>query len=133
MSKNTSVCMTEMEIQSYEQMNNEDIAQNADVAKEFRRLLRSYRLAANVANTAWALVHAFDDASTNHEDIGSALEKLRGALAEYAPKYFPRAQPVLVDALERLFNEATTQPGASAPFLDWFFGAIMRLREGELE
>lgn len=131
MSNSKSVFMSEAEIHHFEQMDDSTLEQNLS-AKEFQRLLRSYRLAANVANAAWSVVSDFDDPAAVNGEVDLSMTRLRETLADYAPKHFPRMQPETLDALERMYDIASRRPDVPPDFLDWFFNAIMGLREAEL-
>lgn len=128
--KSQPIFMPEAEIQALEQLPDEEIALTGPQVK---RLLRSYRLAANVANAAWFLVQSVPELLEGEVDRGVYSERaiaLVAALHEYAPNHFPRLPPRVIDALEELYSEASERSDHISPeFLDWFFGAIMACRK----
>jgi hypothetical protein len=115
--------MPEEEIRNLELLNDADISLTG---VQVRRLLRSYRLSANVANTAWFVMEAFRDGLPSNE-VAVRCSVLQTALSEYAPKHFPRLTPMQIDTLEEIYNEAASRPHQVSPeFLDWFFDVIER-------
>jgi len=132
MAKKPTSFMPEVEIHHFEHMDDIVLAQNLD-ATEFRRLLRSYRLAANVANAAWSMISDFDDPAAINGEADLSMTRLRGTLADYAPEHFPRVAPATLGALQRMYDAAAARPGVPPDFLDWFFQAIMGLQEAAHE
>lgn len=80
----------------------------ADLPSYFMRLLRSYRLAARVANICWSFIKAFTEEPDNRVLHQAIIEDMASALSDYAPEHF--AQPAmeklhLAEFLEQLFNK----------------------------
>jgi hypothetical protein len=128
MAKSKTVFMPEAEIQAYERLLEGELIADEKLPREFERLLRSYRLAANVANTAWAVVKNLDEAPEWNDDLDPLVGKLREALSDYAPKHFPRVTPQQVSALQEMYNELSQRSDVPPSFLDYFFDAIMGLQ-----
>jgi hypothetical protein len=99
MAEKKRVYMAEAEIQQHE---HKDAAQLGSVffvegvqtaANHFVRLLRSYRIAANVAHSAWKLVAEIEQGTMNDE----TFEELKARLRLFAPEApsFKQPKPVL--------------------------------------
>lgn len=131
MAKKQTSLMPEVEIHHYEHMDDAAFTSALTTADDFRRLLRSYRLAANVANAAWSVVSDFDDPAAVNGEVDLSMIRLRETLADYAPAHFPRVQPETLTALQRMYDIAALRPDVPPDFLDWFFQTIMGLQKAE--
>jgi len=121
----------EAEIRALEQLSDEEVALTG---AQVKRLLRSYRLAANVANAAWFLVQSvpevLEGVGIDRSVYNERAIRLVTALNDYAPEHFPRLPPRVVDALEELYDEVAQQSDNLPPgFLDWFFEMIQSCRK----
>lgn len=136
MGKGKTAFMPEAEIQALEselasdKLNMEDLAQNPELARMFVRLLRSYRLAACVANQAWALVESMGVEHPVSVETNARMRALCIALHDYAPEYFPRVAvaPQTMSALQEMYNELSERPDVPPSFLDYFFETITGLQ-----
>lgn len=81
---------------------------DTSVCALFVKLLRSYRRAARVANTALRFTESMEKESENADLHQALIEDMASALSDYAPAYFD--QPLMervhiASRLEQLYNE----------------------------
>lgn len=69
------------------------LKQFEDLPEIFIKLLKSYRMAARVANAAWRYIELSEQEPNNVAAIQCCIEDLQSALSDYAPQRIP--QPMM--------------------------------------
>jgi hypothetical protein len=80
-----------------------------NLPKWFTRLMRSYRLAARVANASWRYIDAYYTDPNNVELFEALIEDLRSSLSDYAPAAFRQPPMELIHRFEdraKLYDQA---------------------------
>lgn len=92
MSESKKAYMEEKEIQAFEAMGESRLFDHLkdhmtpEYAEKFTKLLRSYRMAARVANAAWRYIEIAEREPNNQGALQCCIEDLQSALSDYAPQ-----------------------------------------------
>jgi hypothetical protein len=85
------------------------LSQFQQLPKFFIRLLRSYRLAARVANAAWRYIEACQSEPLNVELRQCLIDDMASALSDYAPASFkqpPMESVHIFETVAKLYDQA---------------------------